>query len=251
MISPAVVKELLAAGVTGDALVTALERIAEAEKPARSKGAERTARYRQRQKEASQVTHDTSHVTPTLPPMRDITLPPTQDSEAKASGANAPRDERTELFRKGLADLAALTGKPASSLRSLIGRWLRAANDDCLKLNRLIEDACLHRPADPAAWIEGAIRSRGPPGGDREGFGTIALRLQREIDERDRNNASASHDATGRESGFDAGPRRGSEWGGGDCLRDAASAGQGARTRSPPDGRGQVIDLVAESRRTG
>ena len=48
------VKHLIAAGVTGDALVTAIADMESAANPARSKGAERTARWRERTKQASQ-----------------------------------------------------------------------------------------------------------------------------------------------------------------------------------------------------
>lgn len=53
-LSAAVIRELMAAGVTGDALVAACERIEATSYPARTKGAERTARWRNRKMEASQ-----------------------------------------------------------------------------------------------------------------------------------------------------------------------------------------------------
>lgn len=53
-LSAAVIRELVAAGVTGDALVAACERIEATAYPARTKGAERTARWRNRKAEASQ-----------------------------------------------------------------------------------------------------------------------------------------------------------------------------------------------------
>lgn len=54
--------------------------------------------------------------------------------------------------------MARITGKPPSSLRSLIGRWLKASNDDAMKVLRAIEDAEINRAAEPIAWIQGALR---------------------------------------------------------------------------------------------
>lgn len=63
-LTSAVVKELIAAGITGDALVAACERIEAASKAARSKGAERTARWRERRDQRhSDVTCDGKDVT--------------------------------------------------------------------------------------------------------------------------------------------------------------------------------------------
>jgi hypothetical protein len=47
-LSAAVIRELVAAGVTGDALVTAVAEMEEAMKPVRSSGAERTRRWREK-----------------------------------------------------------------------------------------------------------------------------------------------------------------------------------------------------------
>ena len=73
----AIVRELVAAGVTGDALVTALERIEAAAVPVRSSAAIRQARYRERKAES--VTHDVTSittVTPTPPPLSSPPLSP-------------------------------------------------------------------------------------------------------------------------------------------------------------------------------
>lgn len=48
MLISAILRELVAAGVTGDALVTAIERIEAASVPVRTSGAERQRRYRAR-----------------------------------------------------------------------------------------------------------------------------------------------------------------------------------------------------------
>ncbi len=58
MIYSAIIKELIAAGVSGDALVAAVERIEAAGEPAKTPGAERQARYRERHKALQSVTSD-------------------------------------------------------------------------------------------------------------------------------------------------------------------------------------------------
>lgn len=60
-------KHLMAAGVTGDALVTALAEIEAASQPSRSKGAERQARYRERHKASQSVTSDVKKEIPQTP----------------------------------------------------------------------------------------------------------------------------------------------------------------------------------------
>lgn len=79
-------------------------------------------------------------------------------------------DPRTDLFRRGLFMVSALTGKPAGPARGLVGRWLKDARDDAKRVMRTIEDANDARPADPVAWIEGALRSRAVPKADDPGF---------------------------------------------------------------------------------
>ena len=58
----AALRELIAAGVTGDALVTAVERIEVATLPRRTAHAERQARYRERHKASQSVTSDDAHI---------------------------------------------------------------------------------------------------------------------------------------------------------------------------------------------
>jgi hypothetical protein len=57
----AALRELMAAGVTGDALVTAVERIETALEPRRTPGALRQQRYRERHKASQIVTSDEAH----------------------------------------------------------------------------------------------------------------------------------------------------------------------------------------------
>lgn len=58
----AALRELMAAGVTGDALVTAIERIETASLPSRTPGALRQQRYRERHKASQSVTSDVVHI---------------------------------------------------------------------------------------------------------------------------------------------------------------------------------------------
>lgn len=85
---------------------------------------------------------------------------PEKDSEAYASGASAPDDPRTRLFREGLGTLARITGKGPDACRRFIGKCLKAASDDAIVVLGLIEDAERNRVADPSAWI--AAHLKGP-----------------------------------------------------------------------------------------
>lgn len=83
-----------------------------------------------------------------------------KERKSPEANASAPVDERTKLFREGLKILIAITGKTESGCRTLIGGWLKNANDDALLIRRAIEDAERDRPAEPVSWIIGAIKSR-------------------------------------------------------------------------------------------
>jgi len=87
-----------------------------------------------------------------------------KDSEANASGAEAPRDVRSRLFTDGLSTLARLTGKGPDACRSFVGKCLKAASDDAVTVLGLIEDADRNRVVDPSAWISARLKSTGPPG---------------------------------------------------------------------------------------
>lgn len=71
-----------------------------------------------------------------------------------------PIDARDALFGDGLSMLAKITGRPAAKCRPLLGKWLKSAGDDALKVRQVIEQAATDRIADPIPWIE---RSLGPP----------------------------------------------------------------------------------------
>lgn len=78
---------------------------------------------------------------------------PKKDSEASASGADAPVDHRKRLFNEGLEKLKSLTGKGQDSCRSFLGKCLKAAGDDAVIVLGLIEDAERNQVINPSAWI--------------------------------------------------------------------------------------------------
>lgn len=71
-----------------------------------------------------------------------------------------PIDVRTDLFRRGLAVLIRISGRTENGCRTLIGKWLKNANDDAIKVLRAVEDAERERPANPVSWIERVIGYR-------------------------------------------------------------------------------------------
>ena len=96
----------------------------------------------------------------TAGPQQPLTLDqiPKKDSEAKASGAEAPVDHRKRLFDFGLPKLAAMTGKGPDACRSFVGKCLKAAGDDAITVLGLIEEAERNRVVDPSAWIAARLK---------------------------------------------------------------------------------------------
>jgi hypothetical protein len=88
-------------------------------------------------------------------------------------------DERTRLWREGLATLERITGKTADGCRKLIGKWLKQTDDDCVKVRRTIEDADRNRIGEPVSWIEGAIGTRARIDLSRKKAGSSHLELKR------------------------------------------------------------------------
>ena len=69
----------------------------------------------------------------------------------------APEDG-CDLFKKGLPLLSQLTGnKSHSSLRSLLGRWVKMVDGDHVHVLAAIEDAAREQPIDPRGWIFGRL----------------------------------------------------------------------------------------------
>lgn len=197
-VSAATLRLMMDAGLVGDQLLAVVEAIdadMEAARPVVDLLAERRrAKDRDRKRDvramSAGMSADKSADIAPLPdkekcPKEINPSPPSSD--ANASGADAPPDERTRLFRWGLETVCGLTGRPPDPVRKLLGRWLKAMNDDCRGLNRILEDAVTTNPAEPVSWIEGVIRSRGtgpPRAGPQGGFASIALELRNNDDQR-------------------------------------------------------------------
>ncbi len=79
-------------------------------------------------------------------------------SDPDGSGAEAPPDLRKQLFDEGIKSLIRQTGKPDGRCRALIGKWLKAAKDDCRLVLSKIRQAEADRIADPVPWIGEAIK---------------------------------------------------------------------------------------------
>lgn len=89
------------------------------------------------------------------------------DSVANATGAAAPPPtDRDWLWSQGLDLLAKHSGKPGSSLRSVIGRWLRDTGDNAAQLRAEIEAATgpPNPVAEPIAWITARLKPKAPHG---------------------------------------------------------------------------------------
>lgn len=86
-------------------------------------------------------------------------------TETIVSGADAPNvfvlDARQALWSEGLAVLSKMTGKPAPACKSLLGRWLKATNDDAQKVRATILRAAEQDVAEAVSWIEAALAA--PP----------------------------------------------------------------------------------------
>lgn len=91
-------------------------------------------------------------------------------SDAIASDAAAPRDVRDALWTEGVSVLSEISGKPTAAAKSLIGKWLKEARDDCALVLSKIRTARADRIGEPVSWISAAIRP--PP--DRPKKTTLA-----------------------------------------------------------------------------
>jgi hypothetical protein len=95
-----------------------------------------------------------------------ISLPTVERKPSTAPQA-APTDFRGDLFERGRTSVEAMTGMPAPKARTLIGSWLKLANDEAVIVLEAIDAASEARPADPVPWIrrtiESRMRTRDPP----------------------------------------------------------------------------------------
>jgi uncharacterized protein YdaU (DUF1376 family) len=131
--------------------------------------------------------------TPTIVGTKDDTVTVTvtkEDSEAIAS-ADPPPDPRTKLFSESLQTLARITGKTPDSCRSIVGKWLKAVDDEAIHVIAAIEDADRNRVANPTAWITRVLspKERNNAKTARNGLGEALAKLGDHIGETERGEA--------------------------------------------------------------
>lgn len=85
-----------------------------------------------------------------------------QDTVANATDAGAS-DPRDALWREGVSSLKAMTGKTEGAARSLVGKWLATAKDDCALVLSKIRTAHNERMVDSVAWITAALKPPDKP----------------------------------------------------------------------------------------
>lgn len=106
-------------------------------------------------------------------------------AEAMGSSPGADDTPRSRLWRDGLARLARIAGKPAKSMRPLLGKMrddlagAPGVDDPDAALLEIIGRADAEQPSEPIPWIAGAIRARFRPQGpcandDAEAWAGIA-----------------------------------------------------------------------------
>lgn len=72
------------------------------------------------------------------------------------------------LFRPGLEWLANRTGKPPNALRSVLGKWLQACEQNHERVFRLLIEAERQEIADPIGWITKGFEARNAHGKPRK-----------------------------------------------------------------------------------
>lgn len=124
----------------------------------RAGDAERLRKWRTSQRETSDETqYETRFV---AEGQGQVLKEVSKNSEAEASAETAsPASARTELFRSGLANLQAMTGRPEAACRTLLGKWLKLGQDDAGSLSQLLSEAMRDQRADAVAWIEACLKS--------------------------------------------------------------------------------------------
>lgn len=92
------------------------------------------------------------------PPIADTLH--TSHSVPKGTDAGASDDPRLILFDEGVSTLEAF-GVKSSRVRAIIGRWLKDAGDDDVKVLAAIRRAREHRIVDPVPWITATLGQKG------------------------------------------------------------------------------------------
>ncbi len=256
------VKGLMAAGVTGDALVTLIEQMEEAGKPGRTAGAARMARYRESKKEAHEaslcVTSDASgsldkEKPPT--PLRETnpSLSSSLRSEERKTNASVRTRAKATRIPGGfspdllIAEELGLSGAAALAEAANFVDYWRAKPTNAAKLDW---------PATWRVWCRKAANQQSGNGSPRYkkeiGIGGLLLEVKRENelrrlrDERDSQNAAEHDHAAGRESGLDENSSGSVERRDGDGLRDNSLSWRGDQSRAQTHDGGTVIDIIAQ-----
>lgn len=87
----------------------------------------------------------------------------TDTSSLRSDDADAS-DPRDDLWKNGVAILKSISGMTDGAARSMIGKWLKSAKDDCSLVLGKIRMAKADRIGEPVSWITAAIQgAQGPP----------------------------------------------------------------------------------------
>lgn len=103
--------------------------------------------------------------------------PEARSQISDASASAGPVDFREKVWTEGVASIARLTGKTTASAKSMVGKWLRDARDDCRLVLQKIQQAEAERIGDPVPWISAAIRPPPKPPTIGEMFRQDAQRM--------------------------------------------------------------------------
>jgi len=108
---------------------------------------------------------------PPAPPSPPLNPPTTPVSEpigsASPSAATPETDPRRDLFARGLAEIKQMTGMPEPRCRTLLGKWLKAADDSAVIVMAAIDSAAVNEVASAIPFIEMTIRSEAERNGSR------------------------------------------------------------------------------------
>ena len=91
-------------------------------------------------------------------PKENLTLL-TSTSLRSVDAAEAAASPKAELYSKGVETLADMLGNSPNSVKSLIGRWIKIVDGDCVHVLAAIEDAKQENPIDPRGWIFGRLQA--------------------------------------------------------------------------------------------
>lgn len=126
----AALRELMNAGLEGEALVQAVERIEEAAQPKRSSAADRQARYRERQKNEQSVTRDACDGSDVTRDASSPLFPPSLSPDTpKPTPLNPPSTLSDDFDRFWRAYPKRDGGNPKQPAKDKFARWVRKGID--------------------------------------------------------------------------------------------------------------------------